>query len=474
MSGQRRIAVVDIGSNTANLAVFQVDDHGAISCIAERDQPLQLLRRLGPDGHLPAAAIAATMQVLRDFVQHASSMETDAIELISTSAVRDAPNNAHLVTRVRNELGLELKVLDGAAEARTAVVGVVNTLPLVDGFVVDLGGGSLQLTEVENRRATRVASLPLGALRMTDQFIRSDPPDGPTVNLLRRHVQRTLETLPWLRNAGGQLVGVGGTIRTLAKMSRRAAEWPIPHGHGYRLTADDVESSWELVSRAEGPRRREIPGLPAHRVDLIVAGALVVKQVLRVGRFDAVEVSSSGVREGAALQHRLGEDALVADIREAGLRARFGGNDEDLAWAGQARATAEALFDALAGPLGVDLTLRDTFAVAARLRALWERRSPVPGPLSALLERPIQGFYQREVLAVADLVSPVPRLRIDLGIRARLAVLLDLVSAAHGRGVDADVDPDAVRIRLDGRVQSEIVERFGRAFGRPLVVSARA
>lgn len=473
MTGERRVAVVDIGSNTANLAVFQVDDRGAISCVAERDQPLQLLRRIGPDGHLPAAAITATMQLLRDFVHQATSIDADAVELISTSAVRDAPNSGELVARVKQELGLELKVLDGAAEARVAVLGVVNTLPLVDGFVIDLGGGSLQITEVENRRAARVASLPLGALRMTDQFVRTDPPDGPTVNLLRRHVQRTLETLPWLRNAGGPLVGVGGTIRTLAKMSRRAAEWPIPHSHGYRLSAEDVEASWELVSRADATRRRELPGLPAHRVDLIVAGALVVKQVLRFGRFDAIDVSASGVREGAAIGHRLGEDCLVADIREAGLRARFGGSEEDLAWATAARAAAEQLFDALAGPLGLDATLRDTFAVAARLRALWERRSPVPGPLSALLERPIQGFYQREVLAVADLVSPVPRLRIDLGLRARLAVLLDLVAAAHGRPLRAAVDDEAVRVALDGRVQAEIPERFARAFGRPLLVSGR-
>ncbi|MDP2313991.1 MAG: hypothetical protein Q8P41_13875 [Pseudomonadota bacterium] len=474
MSGEKRIAVVDIGSNTANLAIFVVDSQGAIACVAERDQPLQLLRRIGPDGHLPAAAIAATMQLLRDFVHQANSLDSDAIELISTSAVRDAPNSGELVARVQSELGLTLRVLDGAAEARTAVVGVVNTLPLIDGFVIDLGGGSLQITEVENRRAARVASLPLGALRMTDQFVRTDPPDGSTVNVLRRHVQRTLETLPWLKNAGGHVVGVGGTIRTLAKMSRRAAEWPIPHGHGYRLTADDIESSWELVSRADASRRRDIPGLPAHRVDLVIAGALVVKQLLRTGGFDAMEVSSSGVREGAALMLQLGPDARVADIREAGLRGRFGGTAEDLAWARQARTTAEGLFDALAGPLGLDPTLRDTFAVAARLRALWERRAPVPGPLSALLERPIQGFFQREVLAVADLVSPVPRLRIDLGIRARLAVLLDLVSLAHGRPMRCVVDADSVRVAVDGRVQAEIIERFGRAFGRPLSVGPYA
>jgi exopolyphosphatase/guanosine-5'-triphosphate,3'-diphosphate pyrophosphatase len=474
LTGEKRIAVVDIGSNTANLAVFVVDDKGAIASVAERDQPLQLLRRLGPDGTLPAAAIAATMQLLRDFVHQATTLQVDAIELISTSAVRDAPNSGELVARVQAELGLTLRVLDGAAEARTAVVGVVNTLPLVDGFVLDLGGGSLQITEVENRNAVRVASLPLGALRLTDQFVRTDPADGATVNVLRRHVQRSLETLPWLKNAGGQLVGVGGTIRTLAKMSRRAAEWPIPHAHGYRLSADDVESSWELVSRADSARRRDIPGLPAHRVDLVVAGALVVRQLLRFGGFDALEVSSSGVREGAALLHRLGPEARVTDIREAGLRGRFGGSPDELAWARQARASAEALFDALAAPLGLDPTLRDTFAVAARLRALWERRSPVPGPLSALLERPIQGFFQREVLAVADLVSPVPRLRIDLGIRARLAVLLDLVAAAHGRPLRCAVEPDAVRVFLDARVQAEIVERFGRAFGRPLVVAGTA
>jgi exopolyphosphatase/pppGpp-phosphohydrolase len=410
------------------------------------------------------------MQLLRDFTAQAVAMDADAIELISMSAVRDAPNSADLVSRVRTELGLPLRVLDGAAEARTAVVGVVNTLPLQDGYVVDLGGGSLQVTEVVGRRAARLASLPLGALRLTDQFVRTDPADGPTVNILRRHVQRTLDTLPWLRDVGGTLAGVGGTIRTLAKMSRRAAEWPIPHGHGYRLTADDIESSWELVSRADASRRREIPGLPAHRVDLIVAGSLVVRQLMRFGGFDAIEVSSSGVREGAALLHRLGHDAMVADIREAGLRARFGGTPDDLAWATGARASAERLFDTLASPLGLDRALRDTFAVAARLRALWERRPPVPGPLSALLDKPLQGFFQREVLAVADLVSPVPRLRIDLGVRARLAVLLDLVAAAGGQPMRAAVDDDAVRLQVDARVHFEIVERFGRAFGRPLAV----
>jgi exopolyphosphatase/guanosine-5'-triphosphate,3'-diphosphate pyrophosphatase len=471
LTTDRRIAVVDIGSNTANLAVFQVDAGGAIHCVAERDQPLQLLRRLGPDGHLPAAAIAATLQLIRDYVHHAGTLGADSVELISTSAVRDAPNSGDLVRRVKEELGLELAVLDGAAEARVAVQGVVNTLPLQAGFMVDLGGGSLQITEVHDRRARRVASLPLGALRLTDQFIRSDPADGATVNQLRRHVQRSLETLPWLRDAGGTLVGVGGTIRTLAKMSRRASDWPIPHSHGYRLTTDDVESSWELVSRMESARRRELPGLPAHRVELIVAGALVIKQVLRIGRFEGVEVSSSGVREGAALARCFGPDSLIEDIREAGLRGRFGGSTDDIAWATQARAAAEHLFDAVAAPLGLDRAHRDTFAVAARLRALWERRSPVPGPLSALLERPIQGFYQRELLAVADLVSPVPRLRMDLGARARLAVLLDLVAAAHGGSLAAAVEDAGVRVALNARVAGELVERFGRAFGRPLLLT---
>ncbi len=471
MTAERRIAVVDIGSNTANLAVFCVGADGAITCVAERDQPLQLLRRIGPDGHLPAAAISAILQLLRDFVAQSGALEADSVEILSTSAVRDAPNRLDLVARVQRELGLTLQVLDGAAEARMAVVGVVNTLPLIDGFIVDLGGGSLQVTAVVGRRARQVASLPLGALRLTDQFVRSDPPDGATVNLLRRHIQRSLETVPWLRGAGGTLAGVGGTIRTIAKMSRRAAEWPVPHGHGYHLAVDDVESAWEAVSRVEASRRRDIPGLPAHRVDLVVAGSLVVRQLMRFGGFDAIEVCSSGVREGAALCRYLGDDARVADIREAGLRARFGGNPDELKRGREARAQAEALFDVLAEPFALDPALRDTFAVAARLRTLAERRPAPPPPQTGLLERPLQGFYQREILGIADLLSPIPRLRMDLGMRARLLVLLDLVATTGSGELACTVDPDAVRITTSGRVSDDLVERFEQAFARPLRVA---
>lgn len=466
----KRIGVVDIGSNTANLAVFSVDDGGAITTVAERDQPLQLLRRLGPDGHLPAVTIAATVQLLREFVHHATSLGADTVELISTSAVRDAPNAKDLVARVRSELGLTLQVLDGPAEARTAVTGVVNTLPLTDGFVIDLGGGSLQITEVVGRRAARVSSLPLGALRMTDQFVKSDPPDGPTVNALRQHVQRSLETLPWVAGVRGPLVGVGGTVRTLARMARRAANWPIAHNHGFRLTADEVESAWELVSRLDATRRKDIPGLPTQRVDLIVAGAGVVRQVMRYGRFDAIEVCSSGVREGAALTRLLGPEPLIDDIREAGLRGRFGGQPEALGRARAARDVAAGLFDTLGLALGLNRAVRDPFLAAARLRALWESRPPSNGALVALLERPIQGFNQQELLVVAELVSPVPRMPLDLGLRVRLSVLLDLVGAAHGRALVGALEGDDVVVHTDARVPGDLQDRFLRLFGRKLVL----
>lgn len=461
----RRAAVIDIGSNTANLAVFGLDGSGGLECIAEHDEPLRLLHALDPDGSLPESAVDEVLEILEDFLREASMLDADAVEVVATSALRDAPNRETLARRIEGRLGLRLQVLEGEEEGRCAAHAALHSLPLVDGFVMDLGGGSLQLAKIEGGRIAEVASLPLGALRLALRFPFGDPPDHAAVTGMRREIQARLAEVPWLRG-GGTLVGIGGTVRTLARIDRRARQWAIAHGHGYRLAADAVESIWELVSRVPEAHREHIPGLPGHRVDLIVPGALVVAWLLRVGGFEALRVCNQGVREGVLLRHAAAAPT-GGRMREAGLAVRFGAAPQEAERAAVQRDAALALFDALEH-LGLPAELRDVVSAAGWLGGLWSQRTAGPGVLASLLGEPMPGWWQEEVLAIADLLSPVPRLQLEPTVRERLRLVLDL--AATRPLERATVGLEGVRLAVRGRVHVETTHRFERAFGRPLRV----
>lgn len=476
----RRVAVIDIGSNSATLAVFAADDGGGLRALSQRSEPLRLLSHLDPAGSLSTRAADATILILRDFLRDAAALGVTTIHLVATSALRDASNREVLVERVRAELGLILHVIDGDAEGRYAALAAVHSVPLSDGFVIDLGGGSLQIAALAQRRVVRVASVPLGALRLALRYRGEDPPDAAMVNAMRREVRAQLATVSWFRAGKGALVGLGGTVRALAKIDRRARRWAIPHTHGYRLTADAVDTIWELVSRLPTQQRLGIPGLPAHRVDLIIPGALVVSWIMRTAGFDELATSPVGVREGIALAHAAGtacEPPTEASLRERGLCARFPCSRDALRGARARRSGALQLFDALAAAGPLPGALREPFAASAWLDALWESGRPVPTAIAALLTEPIAGFWQDELLQMADLLSPVARLQIAPETRERLRILLDLAAAAPLE--PPIVGTVSVEVRVAGTVSPELHDRFERGFTRRLharsaMVSARA
>jgi len=439
----QHLAVIDIGSNTSTLAVYAGTREGGLDRVVQEGAPLRLMRQLGTDGRFPAAAIRDTVEAVRRFKSIAASHGALSVEAVATSAVRDAVNQAELLAAVRAE-GVPIQVLDGEREGVCAVVSAVNTLPVQDGFVVDMGGGSLQIAHITTRRAREVVSLPLGALRLTDRFFAGDPPSATAVTALRRHVQAQLSTVRWFgAAAGGTLVGVGGSLRCLAKMDRKARGWPVSSGHGYRLEIDAVEAAWEQTSRLDAAARARLPGLAAHRVETVAAAALVFFVLMRAGGFDELLVSSYGIREGVAFRRLLGEeDPLVPDVRVAGLTGRFPGG---------------------AGVLGASRKLAAVWGLdpAVLLAAAWTL--PDAGEaVRQLLGAPLPGFTQPEVLAAVDVLAGGAhvldaRARERLRVAAEVAVADPALSERGGR-VRASLPP-ALRRRVAAAYGDVIDER---------------
>jgi exopolyphosphatase / guanosine-5'-triphosphate,3'-diphosphate pyrophosphatase len=296
------IAVVDIGSNSGRVVVVRVSEEGHLQIVADARAPLRLARELEDDGLLGQDSLRRTVAALKDFVALArgsGAMETIAV---ATAAVRDAGDGKAFVDAIRDLTGLTVRVIDGRQEAAYSFLGAVHGLPVEDGLLFDIGGGSMELSRFRDRTLDRTWTLPLGALRLSDEFLGSDPPAAEEIRALDEHVRGTLRDSGVQDLGDGErLVGTGGTVRNLARIDARRHRSFIPHLHGYELPAERLRAVADLLAGRKLARRGATPGLNDDRADSIVGGALVVQTLVDVVAADAVLVSGQALREGIAL-----------------------------------------------------------------------------------------------------------------------------------------------------------------------------
>jgi exopolyphosphatase/guanosine-5'-triphosphate,3'-diphosphate pyrophosphatase len=297
----RPFAVVDVGSNSARMIVFRLRPGEHLDVLEEARAPLRLGRELRDDDRLGPEAIERTLEALRDFRAIADGAGAERMIAVATSAVRESADGDRLLAEAR-EAGVPLEVIDGKTEAMFGFLGAVHDLPVFHGVAMDLGGGSMELTGFHDRKFERSWTLPLGSLRVSDRFLVSDPPEDRELKDLRKTVKASLdEAGVGPIEAGGELVGIGGTVRNLAKMDLRRSDHPLRLLHGYELSAASVEDLVEDLASRTMKRRARLQGLNPDRADTIVGGAVVVLAVMDHLGVERVLISSRGLREGLAL-----------------------------------------------------------------------------------------------------------------------------------------------------------------------------
>ena len=218
--------------------------------------------------------------------------------------------------------GLDVEVLSPEEEARYGYLAAVNSTTLADGVALDIGGGSMQLTQVAERHARAAQSWRLGAVVTTERFLPTERTKPKQLKALREHVREELGSAPWLRGAPGRLTGIGGTVRNLAGMVMLQEGLPTFGVQGFCIQRAALDELVERLAELTPAERRRVPGLKPERADLILAGAVVVQTVMDVAGFDALEVTEAGLREGVFFEELLGgaDPPLVPDVRAASVR----------------------------------------------------------------------------------------------------------------------------------------------------------
>jgi exopolyphosphatase / guanosine-5'-triphosphate,3'-diphosphate pyrophosphatase len=322
-----QVAVVDLGSNSWRLVVFTYSDPPDPwwKLTDELYETVRIGAGLAASGKLSYEAIGRGLETLGVFARfcRANHLEAEDVHVVATSAIRDASNGAQFLADAQAATGLRIDTLSAEEEARYGYVAAVNTSTLTDGVVLDIGGGSMQLTHVADRLAQESASFPLGAVRITEEFL---PGDGPArkkeIARLRAHVKETLSGLDWLGSSGRRMIGIGGAVRNLAAAAQ-AASGSLDLGvQGFLITPKVLSSLTNELASMSVEERGLVPGVKPGRGDIILASAVVLDTVVALGGFDGIEATEAGLREGVFLARTLldPERPLFDDVRDAAVR----------------------------------------------------------------------------------------------------------------------------------------------------------
>ncbi len=315
---ERRTAVVDLGSNSFRLVVFTWTD-AWWKRTDEIYEPVRVGEGLEQTGALQEAPMERALETIELFAHFCRATGITDVRPVATSAIREATNQAAFLDAAGRRSWLPIGVLSQEQEARYGYLAAVNSTTLSTGVTLDIGGGSMQLVRVEDRRATAMRSWELGAVRMTERFLPGGKAKPKRLKALRAHVREQLAAAPWIAEAGrdGRLVGVGGAVRNLAGASMFRAGLPAHGIQGHRLTRDALADLVETMAAATPEERGRIPGIKPERGDVILAGALVVLGVMEAAGVGELEATEAGLREGVFFETLLADadPPLFDDVR---------------------------------------------------------------------------------------------------------------------------------------------------------------
>jgi len=300
-----RLAAIDIGTNTVLLLVADIGEDGGIFPLRDMERTTRLGRGLAETGRLHPESLAKTLQVIDTYLTICRGMRVDQILMVGTSALREAENTDDLLRPVHQRCGLTIHIVSGDQEARLSYLAAEEEMgrgsPLL---VMDVGGGSVEFIVGRKGEIFDLYSIDIGAVGLTETYLKSDPVTDGEFEQMIDHITGNLRSLAI--TAPKQVVGLGGTISTISAVHKGNQCFDPSLVHGSLLCRRDVDQQVLLYKRTSLNERLRIPGLPAERADVILAGAAILLEAMNMLGLEDIIVSCHGLRYGLlyAAAHR--------------------------------------------------------------------------------------------------------------------------------------------------------------------------
>ncbi len=327
------VAAIDIGTNSIHMVVARVDPKlPAFTIIAKEKDTVRLGEKDPKTGNLTQIAMDRSISALERCQELATSLNADRIIAVATSAVREAPNGIAFIQKIALKLGLSVDLISGVEEARRIYLGVLSAMEFDERphIIIDIGGGSTELILADDRDARFLSSTKIGAVRLTEDLVNSDPISNEDFKNLRAHIKGMLERpIERLRselkaNEIPRMVGTSGTIETLATMHALKNSDTIPNPlNGYEISYKEIQEMVEDLAKMDYSQRFAIPGISDKRAEIILAGATILLEAMTLLQTDSLIVCERSLREGIIVNWMLDRGLIASSLGyQSQVRAR--------------------------------------------------------------------------------------------------------------------------------------------------------
>lgn len=358
----KRVAVIDIGSNSLRMVIYEKTSRFAFHILHEAKSRVRISQNAYQnDGNLQEVPMQRAYDALSNFIPIIASFKARKTLCVATSALRDAPNQKEFLNRVKNSLGLNIKVIDGQREAYLGAIACANLLPEQQSAIsIDIGGGSTEIALICKKDILKSVSLNLGTVRLKELFFDSGDIDGA-----KEYIDKELAILDGID--ASTMIGIGGTFRAISSALITNSNYPIDKIHAFKPSYNDFEDFLEKILSSDDDNLKKL-GIKSSRFDVIKSGALILLRVFK--KFDIKELLTSGVgvREGAFLADllRTSKDRFPLNYNTS-VRYILDAHVENLSYANLISRVAKELFDLSAETLNIDKKYRYELSIASKL-----------------------------------------------------------------------------------------------------------
>lgn len=304
-------AAIDIGTNTALLLVAEIN-HDRLKVIREEQRVPRLGEGVDQSGYISAVAIERVTNALKEYRDILDQQFTDIeqIYVTATSAARDAINKSELVEQVKRATSFRINILSGLEEARYTYLGALSVLDdelaARENVVLDIGGGSTELVWGSGQKIQDRYSFDMGCVRFTERFLKEDPPGQSQVDACRSGIRKMLGEHSFNFAEKTELVGVAGTVTSLAFINRQMEEYSSKQLAGTRISKQEVDRYTNCFKKLPSSELlKRYPSVMEGRADIFLAGLLILEQVMEAYQFSQLRVSTGGIRHGAICEKAL-------------------------------------------------------------------------------------------------------------------------------------------------------------------------
>ena len=292
-----RRAIIDIGSNSVRLIIYNINEHSNFEVINEAKETIRLGSYLTENNYLIDDGIEIAINVLKRFKIICERYEVVEINVVATEAIRRAINRIDICNRVEAELGLNINILSGKEEARYGYLAVKNSMREKDDILLDLGGSSMEITLMENGKLKETISLPLGCIPLTKMFNNIESNDENIE--LEKFINNKLDEISWLvKNNKMNVIGIGGIAKHIGRVVKKDKNYPKELLHDYSMTIEEVSKIYSNFLKLSINERDNFKGLSKKRSEIFAAPLGAILVILRYFNSEKFIISALGLREG--------------------------------------------------------------------------------------------------------------------------------------------------------------------------------